>query len=167
MTPPFRIGQGYDVHPLKAGRKLILGGVEIPYPLGLQGHSDADVLCHALGDALLGAAGLGDLGEHFPDTDLRYQGISSLHLLENISELLREKGMTLGNADITLVAQKPRISPYRSEMQTRLAAALGCPPGRINIKATTTEGLGFAGRGEGIAAYAVVLLLLEKDDLRT
>lgn len=164
MTLPYRIGQGFDVHPLVEGRKLIIGGVEIPFFLGLQGHSDADVACHALGDALLGAAGLGDLGRHFPDSDSRYQGISSLRLLEIISNLLREHGFKIGNADITLVAQEPRLSPYREKMQNRMAAALHCPPERINIKATTTEGLGFTGRGEGIAAFAVVLLL-KKDGL--
>jgi 2-C-methyl-D-erythritol 2,4-cyclodiphosphate synthase len=166
MIPDFRIGQGFDVHPLVEGRKLILGGIEIPFPLGLHGHSDADVLSHALGDALLGAAGLGDLGSHFPDSDPRYQGISSLRLLEIIATLLRDKGLDIVNADLTLVAEAPRIASYREAMQGRIAAALQCPPERIHIKATTTEGLGFTGRKEGMAAYAVVLLL-KKDEAQS
>lgn len=158
MSPHFRTGLGYDVHRLVPGRPLILGGVPIPYPLGLAGHSDADVLSHALGDALLGAAGLGDLGQHFPDTDPRYKGISSLRLLETIGSLLHQKGYAIENADVTVVAQHPKLTPYKQKMQTTLAGVLDISSDQINIKATTTEGLGFSGRQEGIAAYAVVLL---------
>jgi 2-C-methyl-D-erythritol 2,4-cyclodiphosphate synthase len=158
MTGAFRSGLGYDVHPLAPGRTLVLGGVEIPYPLGLQGHSDADVLAHAVGDALLGAAGLGDLGRHFPDTDERYRGISSLRLLEQIREKISLRGWTVVNVDGTIVAQKPRLAPYLPVMEKRLSAALAVDPDRVNLKATTTEGLGFAGREEGMAAYAVALL---------
>lgn len=156
---PYRTGLGYDVHPLVPGRPLILGGVEIPYPLGLQGHSDADVLSHAVGDALLGAAGLGDLGRHFPDSDPRYRGISSLKLLEVIREKIRLRGWALVNVDSTVVAQKPRLADYLESMGERLAGTLQVTADRINVKATTTEGLGFAGRQEGLAAYAVVLLV--------
>ncbi len=157
--PAFRVGQGYDVHCLVPGRPLILGGVKIAYHQGLAGHSDADVLCHALGDALLGAAGLGDLGRHFPDTDPRYKGISSLRLLEAIISLLRQQGLGIENVDATVVAQAPKLAPYIQEMQTVLSKVLNLSAERINIKATTTEGLGFAGRQEGIAAYAVALLV--------
>lgn len=156
---PYRTGLGYDVHPLVPGRPLILGGVEIPYPLGLQGHSDADVLSHAVGDALLGAAGLGDLGRHFPDSDPRYRGISSLKLLEVIREKIRLRGWALVNVDSTVVAQKPRLAEYLESMEQRLAGTLQVTTDRINVKATTTEGLGFAGRQEGLAAYAVALLV--------
>lgn len=159
MSPHFRTGLGYDVHCLVPERPLILGGVPIPYPLGLAGHSDADVLSHALGDALLGAAGLGDLGQHFPDTDPRYKGISSLRLLETICSLLHQKGYAIENADVTVVAQQPKLTPYKQKMQTTLAGVLDISADQINIKATTTEGLGFPGRQEGIAAYAVVLLM--------
>lgn len=159
MSPHFRTGLGYDVHRLVPERPLILGGVPIPYPLGLAGHSDADVLSHALGDALLGAAGLGDLGQHFPDTDPRYKGISSLRLLETICSLLHQKGYAIENADVTVVAQQPKLTPYKQKMQTTLAGVLDISSDQINIKATTTEGLGFPGRQEGIAAYAVVLLI--------
>lgn len=159
MTLPFRIGFGYDVHRLVSGRPLILGGVEIPFPLGLAGHSDADVLTHALGDALLGAAALGDLGRHFPDRDPAYKDISSLILLERIMALVQRHGLRVGNVDAVIVAQAPKLAPYIPQMQAKLAPILHLPFTSINIKATTTEGLGFAGRQEGIAAYAVVLLV--------
>ncbi|MBI5606340.1 MAG: 2-C-methyl-D-erythritol 2,4-cyclodiphosphate synthase [Deltaproteobacteria bacterium] len=162
MRPAFRVGQGYDVHCLVPGRPLILGGVKIAYHQGLAGHSDADVLCHALGDALLGAAGLGDLGRHFPDTDPRYKGISSLRLLETIISLLHQQGLGIENVDATVVAQAPKLAPYIQEMQTVLSKVLNLSAERINIKATTTEGLGFAGRQEGIAAYAVALISKEE-----
>lgn len=158
MTFPYRIGLGYDVHRLVPGRPLVLGGISIPSPVGLDGHSDADVLVHALGDALLGAANLGDLGSHFPDSDPQYKGLSSLRLLENIYALVRKKGFALGNLDVTVVAQAPKLAPYRTHMQAVLASALHASQDQISIKATTTEGLGFAGRREGIAAYAVALL---------
>ena len=154
----FRIGSGHDVHQLVAGRKLILGGVTIPHEKGLKGHSDADVLVHAVCDAMLGAAGLGDIGEHFPDTDPRFKGISSILLMEQCRELLAKQHWRVGNMDTTIFAQAPKISPFKKEMARNLAAAAGVPADRVNIKATTTEGLGFEGRGEGIAAHAVVLL---------
>ena len=153
-----RIGHGYDVHRLKAGRKLILGGVEIPWELGLDGHSDADVLLHAVMDALLGAAGLGDIGAWFPDTDPRYRGISSLELLRQVMELLRTRGCRVGNVDVTVVAQRPKLLPYIPAMRDNLARELDVDPGRVNLKATTEEGLGFTGAGEGMAAHAVCLL---------
>jgi 2-C-methyl-D-erythritol 2,4-cyclodiphosphate synthase len=159
MTLPIRIGFGFDVHRFSKGRPLILGGTEIPFHLGLSGHSDADVLSHALGDALLGAAGLGDLGRHFPDSDLRYKGISSLRLLERIREMVSQAGYQVGNVDATVVAQEPKLTPFAGEMQNTLAPILQVSADQISIKATTTEGLGFAGRQEGIAAYAVVLLV--------
>ena len=154
-----RVGLGYDAHRLVTGRPLILGGVEIPYHLGLSGHSDADVLTHAVGDALLGAVGAGDLGTHFPDRDPQYKDISSLVLLKRIMEIVRERGFRPVNVDATIVAQQPRLAPYVSEMKTKLADTLGLTPADVNIKATTTEQMGFAGRGEGIAAYAVVLVI--------
>ena len=153
-----RVGQGYDAHRLVAGRPLILGGVEIPHHLGLSGHSDADVLTHAIGDALLGAVGAGDLGTHFPDTDLAYKGISSLILLERIVAVVREKGFRPVNVDATIVAQAPRLAPHIPRMIGLLAPVLGLAPAAVNIKATTTEKMGFTGREEGIAAYAVVLV---------
>ncbi len=153
-----RIGHGYDVHRLTAGRKLILGGVEIPYHLGLLGHSDADVLTHAIMDALLGAAGLWDIGHAFPDTDPAYEGISSLVLLERVVEMLREQGYTIENVDATVLAQQPKLSPYIPQMRERLAKVMGIGVKQINVKATTEEGLGFTGAGEGIAAHAVALL---------
>jgi 2-C-methyl-D-erythritol 2,4-cyclodiphosphate synthase len=159
MRPAFRVGLGYDVHRLVPERPLILGGVKVPFSQGLAGHSDADVLTHALGDALLGAACLGDLGRHFPDSDPQYKGISSLRLLERIHLLLRQKGYAIENMDVTLVAQEPKLAPYVHEMQLALARVLNVSVDQINIKATTTEGLGFAGRREGIAAYAVALLV--------
>lgn len=154
-----RIGIGYDVHPLVAGRPLILGGIRIPYDRGLAGHSDADVLAHALGDALLGAAGLGDLGRHFPDTDPAYTGISSMILLGQIKEMVQTEGWTVGNIDAVIVAEKPRLAPYVAEMRQALAQVLGTSERQVSIKATTTEGLGFCGRGEGIAAQVVVTIV--------
>lgn len=154
----FRIGHGYDVHCLTEGRALILGGVQVPYALGLLGHSDADVLTHAVMDALLGAAGLGDIGRHFPDTDERYRGISSLLLLEHVRRLLADAGWRAGNIDATVIAQRPKLAPFLDEMRQKLAATLGISPDCVNVKATTEEGLGFSGRGEGIAAHAVALL---------
>ena len=156
--PEFRIGHGYDVHRLTEGRALILGGVEIPYALGLLGHSDADVLTHAVMDALLGAAGLGDIGRHFPDSDERYRGISSLRLLAEVREKLKNAGWQAGNIDATILAQRPKLAPYIPEMGANIARVLGMDPGLVNVKATTEEGLGFTGRGEGIAAHAVALL---------
>ena len=153
-----RIGQGYDVHRLTAGRKLILGGVEIPFEKGLLGHSDADVLLHALCDALLGGAALGDIGQHFPDSDPAYAGVSSLLLLEETARLLREAGYTVGNVDSTIIAQKPKLAPFLPEMRQNIARVLGIPVENVNVKATTEEGLGFTGSGEGIAASAVALL---------
>jgi 2-C-methyl-D-erythritol 4-phosphate cytidylyltransferase/2-C-methyl-D-erythritol 2,4-cyclodiphosphate synthase len=152
------VGHGFDVHQLVSGRKLIIGGVDIPFEKGLSGHSDADVLCHAISDALLGASGLGDIGGHFPDSDPQYAGISSLLLLGKVMTMLENKGLWVGNIDATLVAQRPKFAPFIEEMRKNLAAAAKLPLGRISVKATTTEGLGYTGRGEGIAAHAVVLL---------
>ncbi|MBE6619398.1 MAG: 2-C-methyl-D-erythritol 2,4-cyclodiphosphate synthase [Ruminococcaceae bacterium] len=154
----FKVGHGYDLHRLVDDRKLVLGGVEIPYEKGLLGHSDADVAVHALMDALLGAAALGDIGKHFPDTDERYKGISSITLLEKVKDLLLSKGLVLSNADITIIAQKPKLLPYIEDMRKNIALTLGCDVGSINIKATTEEGLGASGKGEAIAAHAVCLV---------
>lgn len=153
-----RIGHGYDVHRLTEGRKLILGGVEIPYDRGLDGHSDADVLLHAVMDALLGAAALGDIGQMFPDTDPALKGADSLVLLEKVAARLSGLGFRLSNLDCTLVAQRPKLAPYLPEMRQKIALATGAELNQINVKATTEEGLGFTGSGEGIAAHAVVLL---------
>jgi 2-C-methyl-D-erythritol 2,4-cyclodiphosphate synthase len=153
-----RIGHGYDVHRLVTGRRLVLGGVEIPHETGLLGHSDADVLLHAICDAILGAIGAGDIGRHFPDTDPAYKGASSIRLLRQVMGLAEENGYKIGNIDATIVAQKPKLAPFIVQMKGNIAAALGTDPDRINVKATTTEELGFAGRKEGIAAYAVALL---------
>lgn len=153
-----RVGFGYDVHRLVEGRKLILGGVEIEFERGLSGHSDADVLSHAIGDALLGAASLGDLGRHFPDSDERYKGISSLRLLEEIRSKLTDKGFRIINIDATIVAQVPKLAPYIEKMRKMLSDTLKIPLEDLSVKATTTEGLGFAGRGEGMACYAIVSL---------
>ena len=153
-----RIGHGYDVHKLVPCRDLILGGVQIPYELGLLGHSDADVLLHAVMDALLGAAGLRDIGYHFPDTDARFKGISSMELLACVSEKIAQAGFRVGNVDVTLIAQRPKIKPYIPEMAENIASQLGVEPGRVNVKATTEEGLGFTGAGEGMACHAVCLL---------
>jgi 2-C-methyl-D-erythritol 2,4-cyclodiphosphate synthase len=154
-----RIGHGYDVHCLVEGRKLILGGVDIPWERGLLGHSDADVLLHAISDAILGAIGEGDIGRHFPDTDPRYKGADSLKLLGHVMGLADARGYRLGNLDATIVAQRPKLAPHIQRMRGNIAAVLDADPDRVNVKATTTEGLGFAGRGEGIAAYAVALLV--------
>ena len=153
-----RIGHGYDVHRLVEGRRLILGGVDIPWEKGLLGHSDADVLVHAIMDALTGAARLGDIGKLFPDTDPAYAGISSIKLLREVGRLLGEKGFEVVNIDATLLAQAPKVGPYRPRMATNVAEALGIDPEQVNIKATTEEGLGFTGDGSGMAAHAVVLL---------
>lgn len=153
-----RIGQSVDIHPLKEGRDLILGGVKIPHEKGLDGHSDADVLVHAIAEAMLGALALGDLGSHFPDTDPRYKGISSLRLLGHVNNLVQEAGYRLGNVDATILAERPKMAPYIPAMQAGIAAVLGCQPAQISIKATRGEKLGFVGRQEGIAAVAVCLL---------
>jgi 2-C-methyl-D-erythritol 2,4-cyclodiphosphate synthase len=158
MIPPFRVGLGYDVHRLVPERALILGGIEIPYSLGLEGHSDADVLSHALGDALLGAAGLGDLGRHFPDSDPQYKGVSSLILLKAILSKIRSAGWEIGYLDSTIVAQQPKLADFIPSMRQTLAESLQIASDQIHIKATTSEGLGFCGRQEGIAAYAVALI---------
>jgi 2-C-methyl-D-erythritol 2,4-cyclodiphosphate synthase len=153
-----RIGQGFDVHALVEGRKLIIGGVEIPYGKGLEGHSDADVLLHAICDALLGAAGLGDIGRHFPDTDPRYKGIDSRELLLQVKKKMEACGFKIVNIDATIIAQEPRMAPHVQRMIANIAEDLGVAPAAVNVKATTTEHLGFAGRGEGIAAQAVALI---------
>lgn len=153
-----RVGHGYDVHRLKEGRKLILGGVEIEHEKGLDGHSDADVCIHALIDAMLGAAAMGDIGQYFPDTDEQYEGISSIELLEKTVFMVEDLGYSLGNADITIIAQAPKLAPYIDTMRENIAAACGADINDINVKATTTEGLGFEGEKSGISAHAVVLL---------
>jgi 2-C-methyl-D-erythritol 2,4-cyclodiphosphate synthase len=153
-----RIGLGYDVHPLVRGRRLVLGGVEIKHEFGLAGHSDADVLCHAIGDALLGAANLGDLGAHFPDTNAQFANINSLLLLKEIARLLREQDYRVVNIDSTLVLEAPKVMPFADRMRQNIAEALEISPSQISIKATTSEKMGFVGRKEGAAAYAVVLL---------
>ena len=154
-----RIGHGYDVHKLVEGRKLILGGVDIPWEKGLLGHSDADVLTHAIMDALLGAAGLGDIGKHFPDTDPAYAGADSLKLLDRVAALLNEKGWKIENVDATLLAQRPKLAPHIPHMRENLAAHMGVAAEQVNVKATTEEGLGFTGSGAGMAAHAVCLLV--------
>ena len=153
-----RIGIGYDIHQLKRGRRLVLGGVTIPFEKGLLGHSDADVLLHAVCDALLGAAGLGDIGLYFPDTDNEFKDMESIKLLDKTNKMIREKGFTIINIDSTIFAEAPKLSPYRKEMEINIAQTLEIDPCRINIKATTTEGLGMIGKGEGIGAMSVVLL---------
>lgn len=153
-----RIGMGYDVHRLTEGRKLIIGGVEIPYEKGLLGHSDADVLLHAVMDAILGAAALGDIGQHFPDNDPEYEGADSLELLRRVGEIIKEAGYRTGNVDATIIAQRPKMAPHRQAMRENIAKALGVEVSRISVKATTEEGLGFTGSGEGISAQAVALL---------
>lgn len=157
-----RIGHGYDVHRLTEGRKLILGGVEIPHELGLLGHSDADVLLHVIMDALLSALGEGDIGKHFPDTDEKYRGVSSMELLAHVQKLMTEHHAHLINLDSTLIAQKPKIAPYIEKMRENIARVLMTTPDTVSIKATTEEKLGFTGREEGMAAHAVVLLYIEK-----
>ncbi|MBQ1264021.1 MAG: 2-C-methyl-D-erythritol 2,4-cyclodiphosphate synthase [Oscillospiraceae bacterium] len=153
-----RIGHGYDVHRLTEGRKLILGGVDVPYEKGLDGHSDADVLTHAVMDAMLGAAALGDIGKLFPDTDETYRGCSSLWLLEQVKAALDEKGYRLGNLDVTVIAQRPKLAPFILQMRENLAETLGCSVDAVNVKATTEEHLGFTGAGDGIAAHAVCII---------
>lgn len=153
-----RVGMGYDVHKLTEGRKLILGGVQIPYEKGLLGHSDADVLIHAVMDALLGAAALGDIGRHFPDTDPAYKGISSMALLEETARLLSEHQYRIGNIDATIIAQRPKMAPHIPQMQENIARSLGISKSQVNIKATTEEGLGFTGTGQGISSQAVCLI---------
>lgn len=153
-----RIGMGYDVHRLTENRELILGGVKIPYELGLLGHSDADVLLHAIMDALLGAAALGDIGKHFPDTDEKYRGISSIRLLEHVRSLLEQEGYLIGNIDAVIIAQKPKMAPHIEKMRENIAQALQIPVEKVSVKATTEEGLGFTGTGEGISSHAVCLL---------
>ena len=155
-----RIGMGYDVHQLVEGRALIMGGIEIPHVKGLLGHSDADVLIHAIMDALIGAIGEGDIGKHFPDTDARYKGISSMVLLEHVSILLKERQATINNIDATIIAQKPKMAPYIEEMRANIANALDMTTMQVNIKATTEEKLGFTGAEEGISSHAVVLVEL-------
>ena len=153
-----RVGQGFDVHRLVAGRRLVIGGVEIEHDQGLLGHSDADVLLHAICDALLGAAALGDIGKHFPDTDARYKGIDSRELLRQVAVLLQDRGRRVVNVDATIIAEAPRMAPHIPRMVANIAADLAIEPHYVNVKATTTEGLGFTGRGEGIAAQAICLV---------
>ena len=153
-----RIGMGYDVHKLAENRKMIIGGVEIPYERGLLGHSDADVLVHAIMDALLGAAALGDIGKHFPDTDEKYKGISSIKLLEHVGELIAKEGYVIGNIDSTIIAQRPKMAPHIDTMRENIAKALKINKNQIGVKATTEEGLGFTGAGEGISSQAIALL---------
>ena len=155
----YRVGMGYDVHKLVTGRKLILGGVEIQHDLGLLGHSDADVLLHAIKDAILGAAALGDIGRHFPDTDAAYKGISSMVLLSKVKDLILKEGYKVNNIDATIAAQQPKIAPYIKDMNENIAQTLKIEASQVNVKATTTEGLGFVGNKEGIAAYAIVSLI--------
>ncbi len=159
VMPQFRIGSGYDVHKLVEGRKLILCGVEVPYELGLLGHSDADVALHALMDALLGAAALGDIGKHFPDTDMRFKGADSVKLTEHVLLLLKEQGWRVNNVDVTIIAQRPKLVSFIPAMRSRVAKVLELSENCVNVKATTTEKLGFTGRGEGIAAEAVASLI--------
>ena len=153
-----KVGIGYDVHPLVKGRKLILGGVEVPYEKGLQGHSDADVLVHAICDAFLGALGKGDIGEHFPNTDSRYYNISSLKLLQKVNEFLQEENFMINNIDTVILAEEPHLKTFKARIKLKIAETLSFEEAVVNIKATTQERLGFVGRGEGIAAYAVVLI---------
>jgi len=153
-----KVGQGFDVHALVAGRRLVLGGVVIPHERGLEGHSDADVLLHAVSDAILAALALGDIGAHFPDSDARWKDADSRVLLRHVASLATAQGYRVGNLDVTLIAQAPKVAPYVAAMRANVAADLGCDPGRVSVKATTTERLGFTGRGEGIAAMASVLL---------
>jgi 2-C-methyl-D-erythritol 2,4-cyclodiphosphate synthase len=157
-----RIGNGFDAHAFREGRRLVLGGVTIPYERGLAAHSDGDVLIHALCDALLGAAALGDIGQHFPDTSAAFEGVDSRILLRKVVAMLEERGLRVGNVDTTVVAQVPKLAPHIPAMRERIAADLGIPAERVSVKATTTEGMGYTGRGEGIAAHAVALLLDEK-----
>lgn len=159
VASAYRIGTGFDFHRLASGRKLMLGGVEVPFDQGLVGHSDADVVLHAVCDAILGALGLGDIGRHFPDTDSRYKNVSSLTLVQEVASKMVTAGFGVGNLDVTILAERPRIASHVPSMRRRISEALGCQEGAINIKATTLEGAGSIGRGEGIAAQAVVLLV--------
>jgi 2-C-methyl-D-erythritol 2,4-cyclodiphosphate synthase len=161
MQNQMRVGLGYDIHRLVEGRKLILGGVEVPYPKGLDGHSDADIVLHALMDALLGAAGLGDIGRHFPNTDPRYKGISSLLLLKHVTDLLKQHRFGIGNVDIVVILEQPKIAPYVETMKQNISGVLGVTTQQVSIKATTSEGLGFIGAGEGASAHAVASLVQE------
>ncbi|MBM4332207.1 MAG: 2-C-methyl-D-erythritol 2,4-cyclodiphosphate synthase [Deltaproteobacteria bacterium] len=156
------IGFGYDIHPLVEGRKLIIGGVEVPHGKGLAGHSDADVLLHAVCDGILGAMGEGDIGKHFPNTDLKFRGISSLSLLKSVASMATERGLNVENLDTTVVAEEPKLMPYISRMVEKISGALNISTRRVNVKATTSEGLGFVGEGKGIVAYAIVLLAPKK-----
>ena len=158
----FKIGHGYDVHKLVPDRKLILGGVEIPHVTGLLGHSDADVLIHAVMDAVIGALGLGDIGRHFPDTAPEYKDVSSMHLLTHVASLMKKEGYTIGNVDATLIMQKPKVAPYIEKMRENIAFGLGCTKDLVNVKATTEERLGFTGREEGASAHCVVIIVKEK-----
>jgi len=158
MTPPFRIGFGYDVHRFASGRRLVLGGVEIPHSRGLDGHSDADVLLHAIMDAILGAAGMRDIGHHFPNTDERWRGADSRALLREVARIVAEKGWRVGNVDCSIVAEEPKVNPHVAAMKTNIAADLGIDADCVGIKATTNEGMGFVGRREGIAAMATALI---------
>ncbi|MET1218324.1 MAG: 2-C-methyl-D-erythritol 2,4-cyclodiphosphate synthase [Glaciecola sp.] len=162
---PFRIGHGYDVHKFGADKPLILGGIHIPHDTGLFAHSDGDVVLHALCDALLGALALGDIGRHFPDTDPEFAGADSVKLLQHVYALVRQKGYRIGNADITIIAQAPKMAPHITAMQHAIATALSCPSEHINVKATTTEKLGFTGRKEGIATHAVVTVLATEESV--
>lgn len=159
IMPQFRVGMGYDVHKLVEERKLILCGVEVPYELGLLGHSDADVALHALMDALLGAAALGDIGKHFPDTDMRFKGADSVKLTEHVVSIIKERGWSINNVDITIIAQRPKLASFIPDMRNKVAQVLNIEEDCVNVKATTTEKLGFTGRGEGIAAEAVASLV--------
>ena len=161
MATRYRVGNGFDFHPLEAGRRLVLGGVEIKHDKGLRGHSDADVAAHALANAILGAIGAGDLGRHFPDSDPRYKGADSIGLLASVWKLASDRGWRLGNADLTIFAEAPKLKPYLDAMRERLAAALGADQSRINVKASSPEGIGALGRGEGMAAAAIVMLEAE------
>ncbi len=165
MSAPIRIGHGYDVHRLTENRKLILGGMEIPYEKGLLGHSDADVLLHAISDALLGALALGDIGKHFPDTDERYKGADSLVLLGHVHKLIKEHGYTVGNVDATILCQKPKLAPYIVGMRENIAKVLDTDTENVSVKATTEEKLGFTGSGEGIAAHCVALVVKSENVL--
>lgn len=158
-----RVGMGYDVHRLVENRKLIIGGVDIPYEKGLLGHSDADVLLHAIMDALLGAAALGDIGKHFPDSDEAYRGADSLHLLKLVGEMLIDRGYAIGNIDATIIAQRPKLAPYREQMRENIAEALKIDVSQVSVKATTEEGLGFTGTGEGVSSQAITLLYEMRD----
>lgn len=162
----FRVGSGFDVHRLVKGRRCVIGGVAIPFKKGLLGHSDADVLAHAVADAVLGALALGDIGRHFPDTDSAYKDADSLTLLARVAGLMRKKGWRTGNVDATVMAQAPKIAPYREKMEANIARVLGSGRGSVSVKATTTEGLGFTGRGEGIAASAIIILYKQKRNKR-